>query len=92
MIEPYASAALHAAKKARGHIDRVIKMMEEKKYCMDVIQQSNAAIGILRNANNSILESHLHTCGKKLASLKLSERKKFIQELIRACTISSHKR
>jgi DNA-binding FrmR family transcriptional regulator len=59
---------------------------------MDLIQQCNAAIGVLQRVNNTILESHLHTCGKKLASLRSKEREEFIREILRACSVSQRKR
>jgi DNA-binding FrmR family transcriptional regulator len=89
---------LHAAqvtlnlKKARGTIDRVLTMLGEKKYCIDLAQQCNAAIGLIRNANNLILESHLHTCGpENLTSKNPQQKEAFIKELVRAFTVASRK-
>lgn len=91
MKEPYKSKTLNNIKKARGQIELILKMLEEGRYCIDVIQQSNAAIGLLRQANNMMLESHLETCGHKLDSKNSIEKKKFIQEIIRACNVSVRK-
>jgi DNA-binding FrmR family transcriptional regulator len=92
MIEPYATQAKNSLKKAQGQLATIVKMTEEDRYCMDVIQQVNAVIGILRQANNLTLESHLHTCGKALASKDSATREKFIAEIMRACDISQRKR
>jgi DNA-binding FrmR family transcriptional regulator len=92
MIEPYSTQAKNSLKKAQGQLATIVKMAEEDRYCMDVIQQVNAVIGILRQANNLILESHLHTCGKALASKDATTREKFITEIMRACEISQRKR
>ncbi len=43
-------------------LDKIEKMLIEKSYCADIAQQINATIGLLRNANMVLLESHLQTC------------------------------
>lgn len=91
MMEPFTAKILNNIKKVRGQMGLIAKMIEERRYCMDIIQQCNSAIGILRQANNMMLESHLHTCGKKINSSNKREKEKFIKEILRACTISSRK-
>ncbi|MCL4437538.1 metal-sensitive transcriptional regulator [Patescibacteria group bacterium] len=54
--------ALLSLKKASGQIKKVVKMMEEDCYCIDVMQQNLAAIGLLKSAHESLLENHLETC------------------------------
>lgn len=51
-----------ALKKANSHLDRVIKMVEEKKYCIEILQQNLAVIGLLKSANNKLLQRHLNSC------------------------------
>ncbi|MBT4055756.1 metal-sensitive transcriptional regulator [Candidatus Peregrinibacteria bacterium] len=51
-------------KKAQGMIKKVITMIEEDAYCMDVLQQSLAATGFIKSANKVILENHLNSCFK----------------------------
>ncbi|MFA6603403.1 MAG: metal-sensing transcriptional repressor [Patescibacteria group bacterium] len=87
MIEPYAGQVKKGLQKASGQLDTVIKMAEADRYCMDIIQQNNAVIGILQQANNLILESHLRTCGVALASKSKGERDRFIKEILRVCNV-----
>lgn len=91
MIEPHLSKTRNNIKKVRGQMDLVLKMLDDGRYCVDVIQQCNAAIGMLRQANNVILESHLTTCGKKLNSSNSKEKEQFIREIIRVCNVSARK-
>lgn len=49
-------------KKARSHVDKIISMIEEDKYCIDIMQQNLAVIGLLRSANSMIMEGHLRGC------------------------------
>lgn len=53
---------LHRLKIARGHLNKVISMVEEGKYCIDVIHQSQAIQQALKETDNVILENHLKTC------------------------------
>lgn len=84
MIEPYTGKIKINLKKAQGQLELVGKMIEENRYCVDIAQQVNAAIGLLRQANNYILESHLLSCGVgKLNSKSQKTRTEFIKELMR---------
>ena len=49
---------------------------------IDIVQQINATIGLLKKMNTTLLSSHLMTCGKdKLSSP--SEAEAFVQEFLR---------
>lgn len=91
MIEPYSKQVNLNLKKVLGQISLVQKMLENKRYCVDVAQQVNAAIGLLKKTNDLILESHLNTCAAhKLNSRKKSERELFVKELIKNFRITSN--
>ena len=49
-------------KKARSHIEKIIKMIEGDEYCIDIMQQNLAVIGLLKSAHQMLLEGHLNTC------------------------------
>ena len=89
MIQPYTNQAITNLKKTRGQMDRIITMIEEEKYCIDIIQQVNAALGLLKKTNNYILESHLLTCGAKGLTEGNNESKEtFAKEIIRVCNVA----
>jgi DNA-binding FrmR family transcriptional regulator len=70
-------------KKAIGILERVISMVEDGDYCIDVVQQNLASIGLIRSANNTILECHLRTCFKDAILSKDEKRQEeMIKELI----------
>ena len=52
----------HRLKIARGHLDKVIRMMEDDAYCIDVIHQSQAVQRALEETDTVVLENHLRTC------------------------------
>ncbi len=55
-------AILHRLKIARGHLDRVIAMVDEDAYCIDVIGQSIAIQAALKSTDEVIMKNHLETC------------------------------
>ena len=62
-------------KKARTHIDKIIKMIENGEYCIDVMQQNLAVIGLLKSAHQMLMEGHLNTCFKNAMSTNNEQRK-----------------
>ncbi len=90
MIDPYKGKALLNLKKAQGQINLLQKMIEEQRYCVDVAQQVNATIGLLKRVNDLILEGHLNSCAAhKLNSKKKEDREGFVKELIKNFRITS---
>lgn len=79
--------ALVAFKKAQGQINKLVKMVEGDKYCIDIMQQNLAAIGLLKSANKLILENHLKTHAKE--QIKSSSGEKAIEELVRIYNLSN---
>ena len=57
-------------KKARTSLDKIIKMLEEEKYCIDIIQQNLAVVWLLKSANMNLLEWHLNCCVKNAINAK----------------------
>lgn len=73
-----------ALKKARSHLDNVIRMNENKKYCIDILQQNLAVIGLLKSANDKLLERHLNTCFKRAFKGANEKRKRaMINEILK---------
>ena len=68
-------------KKVEGQVRGIQAMIEERRYCMDLLSQIRAVTGALRKIESGILESHLQHCvndaitskNKKNADLKIKE-------------------
>lgn len=75
-----------ALKKARGTLDRVIKMTDDKEYCVDIMQQNLAVIGLLRSAHQSLMEGHLKSCFKNAMQSKNERLKKQMTDEILSVT------
>lgn len=68
---------LHRLKISKGHLEKVIKMVEDDVYCIDVIHQMQAIEAAVRETEGVVLENHLKTCtadairnGKKEEAVK----------------------
>ncbi|MBP9763076.1 metal-sensitive transcriptional regulator [Patescibacteria group bacterium] len=73
-------------RQAMGTLAKVNQMIEDDAYCPDVIQQVDAAIGLLRRAKRELLAGHLDHCLEH----KLKENKqKAVQELLKLYNLSS---
>ncbi|MCL4366821.1 metal-sensing transcriptional repressor [Patescibacteria group bacterium] len=72
---------LHRLQIAKGHLEKVIAMMDEGAYCIDIVHQSMAIQAALKKADEVILENHLKTCVAD--SIKKGEDKKVIDEMMR---------
>jgi len=62
-------------KKANSLISKIISMTENDEYCIDIMQQNLAVIGLLRSAHRLLMENHFNVCFKNAMSSK-SETKK----------------
>jgi len=69
-------------KKAQSHIGKIIKMIEDGEYCIDIMQQNLAVSGLLRSAHEMLMENHLNTCFKKAMGSKNEKKKQEMTEEI----------
>jgi DNA-binding FrmR family transcriptional regulator len=67
-------------KRADGHLQAVIKMVDNQEYCIDVINQLKAVQSALEKSSQIILKNHLETCVKDAVMTGNTE--KAIEELM----------
>ncbi len=53
---------IHRLLIAKGHLEKVISMVEKNAYCIDVVHQSMAVQSALKKADEVVLENHLKGC------------------------------
>ncbi len=56
------TSAVNRLKTVRGHIDAVIRMVEEEQYCPEIMKQVSALEGSLEGVNRILLQNHVETC------------------------------
>ncbi|MBU2635297.1 metal-sensitive transcriptional regulator [Patescibacteria group bacterium] len=66
-----------------GHLEGIKKMLDNDKYCIDIIKQNEAVIAAIKKVNQIILENHLNTCvAEAIKSKNKKEQKNKIKELL----------
>ncbi len=59
-------------------------MIEAHEYCIDIMQQNLATVGLLRSAHQMLMENHLNTCFKKAMATKNEKKKQeMTQEILK---------
>jgi len=74
--------ALINFKKAHSLLAKLIDMTEKGEYCVDIMQQNLAAIGLLRSAHEMLMENHLNSCFKNAMATKNEKKKQEMTEEI----------
>ena len=62
MKTEHKTSALNRLKTVRGHLDAVIAMVEEERYCPEIMKQVSALQGSLEGVNRVLLQNHVETC------------------------------
>ena len=66
-----------------GHLQANKKMVEDDRYCIDIIRQNNAVVAALKKVNDIILSSHLDTCATTaIKDGNVKKRQKVLEELL----------
>ena len=62
---PSHQSQLSALKRVEGQVRGVIKMIDEGKYCIDVLNQIKAAKAALVKIESNVLKKHVESCVKE---------------------------
>jgi DNA-binding FrmR family transcriptional regulator len=77
-------------KKAHTHISKVIDMLENGEYCIDIMQQNLAVIGLLKSAHQQLMENHLNSCFLNAMNTNNSAKKQnMVDEILRVTKLNN---
>lgn len=65
---------------AIGSVAKIPQMVDENRYCPEVIQQIDSVIGLLHSARKELLKGHLESC---LAERLKTDKEGSIKELLK---------
>jgi DNA-binding FrmR family transcriptional regulator len=82
MKETYRRSVINGLRSARGHLDAVLRMVDEDAYCPDIMKQLSAVQGQLERANRLVLRNHLETC--VAAAMAAGRTEEIVDELMEA--------
>ena len=67
-----------------GQLQGIIKMIENKKYCVDILQQTRAITAAIKSVEQLILKDHMNACvSSAMKSKNKKEQDKKIEEVIK---------
>lgn len=78
-------------RKAKGLLEKLISMAEQEAYCVDLMKQDLAAVGLLRSAHQMLLEDHLNSCFRGAMEAGNEKKKQAMVEEILTVTRLSNK-
>lgn len=88
MILKNKQKALTSFKKAQSHISKIVEMVERDTYCIDVMQQNLAVLGLLKSAHKMLMENHLNMCFKNAMASKNEKKKhEMTQEILKVTSL-----
>ena len=65
-------------------MDGIEKMILNKKYCVDILQQTRAVIAALKSVEQLILKDHMNACvSSAMKSKKISDQNNKINEVLK---------
>ncbi len=71
----------HRLKIASGHLKKVMQMVEDDEYCIDILTQSQAVQSALKETDSLILKNHLENC--VVSDIKKGKTTETIDEIIK---------
>ena len=82
--------AVRRLKIAQGQLKGLMQMIEDEKYCVDIITQSSAIKEALSGVEHLILENHLST--HVIEQVKGGKEKKAIEEMLKVYKLAQRKK
>jgi CsoR family transcriptional regulator, copper-sensing transcriptional repressor len=79
---PDHSKQLNRVARIKGQLDGVVRMIEEQRYCVDILTQTAAIRAALKSLEALILEKHIDTCVRQ-ALITDEDTEEKISELLR---------
>lgn len=90
MLKDVKKDALNRLAYIEGHMAGVRKMIEEDRYCVDVLKQTFAIRRAIERLETRLVEGHLHTC--VVEGVKSGREKQVLGELVELFSVKNPSR
>ena len=87
MIENTKQESLKRLNYIEGHLAGIKRMVEEEKYCVDVLKQTYAVRRAIEKLESLLLDGHLHTC--VVEGVKDGREEQVVGELLELYSLNS---
>jgi DNA-binding FrmR family transcriptional regulator len=71
----------------QGHLEGVRKMVQEEKYCVDILKQLFAVRRAVEKLEATLLDGHLHSC--VVTGIRGGRENEVVQELLELYTLAN---
>ncbi len=68
--------------RAIGQLEAVRRMIEDQKYCVDIMTQLRAARSAIKTVELGVLETHMHACLANACSADPQQRDTHVSEIM----------
>ena len=76
------SKQINRLKRIAGQVNGVVKMVEDQRYCVDILTQLKAIKSALASVEGEIIDNHISHCvHSAVTSKKEAESKKMLKEI-----------
>jgi len=80
---PSHSESIVALKRIEGQVRGIQKMIQERKYCVDILSQIHAVMRALASVEDKVLERHFNACvSQAMQGRSGVERAKKLEEIL----------
>jgi len=87
MAHEHKMQAMARLKRIEGQIRGIQRMLEEDRYCVDILTQTSSVVAALHGVEDVIMENHLNTCvTDAIKSGNVAERQEKIDEVMSVIT------
>lgn len=73
---------LHRINRIIGQLEGVKRMMEDRRYCPEILTQTRAVSSAVRSLEANILQGHLESCVRNAFEYGSKDREAKIEELV----------
>mgnify|MGYP001216079381 FL=1 len=79
-VQPNKQQLLNRLKRVEGQVRGIQKMIEDDRYCIDILHQISAVQSAINKVSIALLEDHTHHCVTK--AIQSNQGEEAIQELM----------
>ncbi len=87
MDTTHGEPAIARLRRIEGQIRGIQKMLEEGRYCVDILTQTSAVVAALHGVEDLVMENHLNTCvAAAMKSENPEEKRRKVDEVMMVVT------
>jgi DNA-binding FrmR family transcriptional regulator len=89
-MNPQKTKILIGIKKTKSLLAKIQTMVEKDTYCIDIMQQTLAAMGLLKGVHSQLMEGHLASCfSEAMKTGRAAKKQKMVDEILTVSRLSN---